>query len=116
MLQMKSYMAPMVLLIGLLPGSVKADELQNLQNRVNQLETDLKNLKQRFDNLGSGSAPRKVRIVDPVFIGEGVQKSNSLEMDNETINCPARSFITAVQILKTSNTVTQIRYACRQLD
>ena len=87
-----------VALMTLAPAMAQADEIDLLHRKVDQLEAHLNDLRQRLDGLGSASASRQVRIVDPVFIGAGVQKSNSLAMDNETINCPARSFITAVQI------------------
>lgn len=104
------------IVIPLLPVSAWADDVADLRKRVDQLEADLRHVQLRFDKLGAASTVRQVRIANPVFIGAGTKNANSLAMDNETINCPAKSFITAVQILKTGNTVTQIRYACRALE
>lgn len=87
-----------------------------LTKKIDQLESDIRTLHARVDNLGPASALRDVKVVDPVFIGAGGAKINSLAMDNAMINCPPHSFVTAVQILKTGNTVSQIRYACRGVE
>ncbi len=113
---MKIRVIVLTAVVSLAPAAARADDVVDLHRKVDQLEADLKDLRLRFGKLGASSAARQIRVVDPVFIGAGVQKANSLAMDNETINCPSRSFITAVQILKTGNTVNQIRYACRQLE
>ena len=87
-----------------------------LDKKIDRLESDVRSLHARLDKLGPASALRDVKVVDPVFIGAGGAKTNSLAMDNALINCPPHSFVTAVQILKTGNTVSQIRYACRGVE
>lgn len=103
-------------LLLLSPGSPRAEELESLQQWVGQLETTLKALSVRLDGLGPVVATREVRIADPVFIGAGAKSLNSLSMDNPIINCPRHSFVSAVQVLKTGNTVSQIRNACRGIE
>ncbi len=93
-----------------------SQEDATLAKRIDRLESDIRTLHARIDDLGPASALRDVRVVDPVFIGAGGAKTNSLAMDNAAINCPPHSFVTAVQILKTGNTVSQIRYACRGVE
>ena len=97
----------------LVSGAARAEDLDALRQRIDQLESKLKEMSARIDDLGPTSAPRQVRIVDPVFIGAGDAKPSPLSMDDPTINCPPHSFVTAIQVLKTGNTVSQIRYACR---
>ena len=87
-----------------------------LDKKIDRLESEVQSLRARLDHLGPASALRDVKVVDPVFIGAGGAKTNSLAMDNALINCPPHSFVTAVQILKTGNTVSQIRYACRGVE
>ena len=87
-----------------------------LTKKIDRLESDVRTLQARLADLGPASALRNVKVVDPVFIGAGGAKTNSLSMDNAMINCPPHSFVTAVQILKTGNTVSQIRYACRGIE
>ena len=104
----------LVLLASLLsPSAANAEDLASLQQKVDQLENRITELSHRLDNLGASSATREVRTVDPVFMGEGNAKPSPLAMDDPTINCPAHSFVTAIQLLKTGNTVSQLRYACR---
>ena len=93
-----------------------SQEDATLAKRVDRLESDIRTLHARIDHLGPASALRDVKVVDPVFIGAGGAKTNSLSMDNVVINCPAHSFVTAVQVLKTGDTVSQIRYACRGVE
>jgi hypothetical protein len=103
----------LVLLAALLPSAANAEDLASLRQRVDQLENRIAELSHRLDNLGASSAMREVRTVDPVFMGEGKAKPSPLAMDDPIINCPAHSFVTAIQLLKTGNTVSQLRYACR---
>ena len=102
-----------LLAILLSPSAANAEDLASLQQRVDQLENRIAELSHRLDNLGASSAMREVRTVDPVFMGEGNAKPSPLAMDDPTINCPAHSFVTAIQLLKTGNTVSQLRYTCR---
>jgi hypothetical protein len=97
----------------LLPSSASAEDPSALQQKVDRLESRLVELTRRLDNLGASSAMREVRTVDPVFMGHGRPEQSPLAMDDPTVNCPAHSFVTAIQLLKTGNTVTQLRYACR---
>ena len=97
-------------------GAAHADDGSALDKRLDRLDAELKDLRARVDHLGPSSAAREVKVVDPVFIGAGAAKHNSLSMDEASINCPRHSFVTAVQVLKTGNTVSQIRYACRGLE
>ncbi len=108
-----SVLATVIILIS---APAWSQEYATLAKRVERLESDLRTLHSRIDNLGPASALRDVRVADPVFIGAGGAKANSLAMDNAVINCPPHSFVTAVQILKTGNTVSQIRYACRGVE
>ena len=104
----------LVLLAVLLsPSAANAEDLASLQQRVDQLENRIAELSHRLDNLGASSAMREVRTVDPVFMGVGNAKPSPLAMDDPTINCPAHSFVTAIQLLKIGDTVSQLRYACR---
>jgi hypothetical protein len=104
----------LVLVVSMVSPSVaNAEDLTSLQQRVDQLENRITELSRRVESLGASSAMREVRTVDPVFMGEGNAKPGPLAMDDPTINCPARSFVTAIQLLKTGNTVSQLRYACR---
>jgi hypothetical protein len=96
-----------------LSGAARAEDTEALHHRIDQLESELKKLSARIDNLGSAAASRQIRVVDPVFIGAGSTKPSPLAMDNPIINCQPHSFVTAIQVLKTGNTVSQIRYACR---
>ena len=108
-----SVLATVIILIS---APAWSQEDARLAKRVDRLESDIRMLHARIDNLGPASALRDVRVVDPVFIGAGGARSNSLAMDNAAINCPPHSFVTAVQILKTGNTVSHIRYACRSVE
>lgn len=103
-------------LILLTAVSARADDAETLRKKVDQLETELRELRARIDNLGPASARREVRAADPVFIGAGSTHPSPLAMDDPAINCPPHSFVTAIQILKTGNTVSQIRYACRGVE
>ncbi len=98
------------------PAPARAEEGETLQQRVDRLEADVEQLRARIDHLGPVSGARQVRVVDPVFIGAGSASPSPLAMDNPIINCSARSFVSAVQVLKTGNTVSQIRYACRGIE
>jgi hypothetical protein len=93
--------------------AARAEDVETLRRRIDQLEIQVKEMGARIDNLGPASAPRQVRTVDPVFFGKSSTKASPLAMDNPIINCPQHSFVTAIQVLKTGNTVSQIRYACR---
>ena len=104
---------PALLAVLLSVSAANAEDLASPQHRVDQLENRITELSRRLDNLGASSAMREIRTVDPVFMGEGKAKPSPLAMDDPTINCPAHSFISAIQLLKTGNTVSQLRYACR---
>src|SRR5579863_9078588 len=92
-----------VLAVTLRISAANAEDLASLQHRVDQLQIRIAELNHRLDNLGASSATREVRTVDPVFMGEGNVKPSPLAMDDPKINCPAHSFITAIQLLKTGN-------------
>ena len=87
-----------------------------LADEVDRLRSEVDALRSRLDALGPASASREVRIADPVFVGAGAVEPSPLAMDDPIINCPRRSFVSVIQILKTGNTVTQIRYACRAIE
>ena len=94
----------LVLLASMLsPSTANAEDFASLQQRVDRLENRITELSHRLDGLGASSAMREVRTVDPVFMGEGNAKPSPLAMDDPTINCPAHSFVTAIQLLKTEH-------------
>ena len=95
------------------PSAARAEDVASLQHRIDQLESELKELRERVDALGPASAPRQVLTVDPVFMGAGAAEPSPLAMEDPRVNCPPHSFVTGIQVLKTGNTVSQIRYACR---
>jgi len=102
-----------VVLVLSVPSAACAEDVVTLQHRIDQLESELRELRERIDTLGPASAPRQVLTVDPVFMGAGAAEPNPLAMEDPRINCPPHSFVTGIQVLKTGNTVSQIRYACR---
>ena len=57
-----------------------------VDKKIDRLEIELQALRARIYHLGPASALRDVKVVDPVFIGAGAAKTNSLEMANTTIN------------------------------
>ena len=101
--------------VQLASGAARAESLEATQKRVEQLESEVRELRARIDNLGPVAGAREIRTANPVFLGEESMGPSQLAMDDPAINCPAQSFVAAIQILKTGNTVTQIRYACRGL-
>ncbi|MBV9221642.1 MAG: hypothetical protein JO366_20990 [Methylobacteriaceae bacterium] len=106
----------LICLMLLLSGHAQAEDLDTLRKKVDQLTTELGELRARIDKFGPASAGREVKVTDPVFLGAGSTKPSPLSMDDPVINCPPRSFVSAIQVLKTGNTVTQIRYACRGIE
>jgi hypothetical protein len=96
--------------------AARAEDGTVLETRIGQLEAEIRQLQGRVEHLGLVTTSREIRIADPVFVGAGSVSPSPLAMDDPAINCPARSFVTAIQIIKTSNTVTQVRYACRGIE
>src|SRR5260370_26432904 len=95
--------------------TTRSESWEAIQNRVEQVESELRELRARIDNLGPVAGAREIRVANPVFLGPESMGPSQLAMEDPAINCPAQSFVAAIQILKTGNTVTQIRYACRGL-
>lgn len=91
-----------------------AQDAGALETRISQLESELGKLQARVDAFGSATTSRTILSTNPVFMGAGVADPGSLGMDDARINCPPRSYVAAIQVLKTGNTVSQIRYACRE--
>ncbi len=113
---MKCTIPVLAALLAVASGTARADDIGALRMKVEQLESELAGLRGRLDRLGTVAVLREVKATDPVFLGRGANRPAPLTMDDSAINCPARSFVTAIQVLKTGNTVSQIRYACRGIE
>lgn len=70
-----SSLAAMILVLSF-PSAARAQDVATLQHRIDQLESELKTLRERVDTLGSASRSRQVVLtVDPVFMGTGARPS-----------------------------------------
>ena len=56
--------------VQLASGAARAESLEATQKRVEQLESEVRELRARIANLGPVAGAREIRAANPVFLGE----------------------------------------------